>query len=54
VGLFDLNRDPRPVGQAYRHLIQLFDEELAQDPTINGVLKDAGQTTFEEATKRHA
>ena len=24
VGLFDLNRDPRPVGQAYRHLVQTF------------------------------
>ena len=27
VGLFDLNRDPRPVGQAYRHLIATFEHE---------------------------
>ena len=27
VGLFDLNRDPRPVGQAYRHLIKTFADE---------------------------
>jgi beta-glucosidase/6-phospho-beta-glucosidase/beta-galactosidase len=26
VGLFDLNRDPRSVGQAYRHLIETFRE----------------------------
>jgi len=27
VGLFDLNRDPRPVGQAYRHLVETFRNE---------------------------
>lgn len=27
VGLFDLNRDPRPVGQAYQHLVRLFNSE---------------------------
>jgi beta-glucosidase/6-phospho-beta-glucosidase/beta-galactosidase len=27
VGLFDLNRDPRPVAQAYRHLIKTFRNE---------------------------
>jgi beta-glucosidase/6-phospho-beta-glucosidase/beta-galactosidase len=27
VGLFDLNRDPRAVGQAYRHLIETFRNE---------------------------
>jgi len=26
VGLFDLNRDPRPVGQAYKHLVNTFKE----------------------------
>jgi beta-glucosidase/6-phospho-beta-glucosidase/beta-galactosidase len=54
VGLFDLNRDPRPVGQAYRHLIQLFDTELAQDPTIDAVLRDAGRSASGEETKRYA
>jgi beta-glucosidase/6-phospho-beta-glucosidase/beta-galactosidase len=29
VGLFDLNRDPRSVGQAYRHLIHTFRDEPA-------------------------
>ena len=27
VGLFDLNRDPRPVAQAYKYLIKLFKDE---------------------------
>ena len=27
VGLYDLNRDPRPVAQAYRHLISMFRDE---------------------------
>lgn len=27
VGLYDLNRDPRPVAQAYRHLVQMFRNE---------------------------
>ena len=27
VGLFDLNRDPRPVAQAYKYLINLFKGE---------------------------
>ena len=27
VGLFDLNRDPRSVGQAYKHLIRTFSDE---------------------------
>ena len=27
VGLFDLNRDPRPVAQAYKHLIKTFKNE---------------------------
>jgi beta-glucosidase/6-phospho-beta-glucosidase/beta-galactosidase len=27
VGLYDLNRDPRPVAQAYKHLIEMFRDE---------------------------
>jgi beta-glucosidase/6-phospho-beta-glucosidase/beta-galactosidase len=27
VGLFDLNRDPRPVAQAYKHLVEMFRDE---------------------------
>jgi beta-glucosidase/6-phospho-beta-glucosidase/beta-galactosidase len=27
VGLFDLNRDPRPVAQAYKHLIRMYKDE---------------------------
>lgn len=27
VGLYDLNRDPRPVAQAYKHLVELFRDE---------------------------
>jgi hypothetical protein len=25
--LYDLNRDPRPVAQAYKHLIEMFRDE---------------------------
>jgi hypothetical protein len=25
--LYDLNRDPRPVAQAYRHLLKMFRDE---------------------------
>lgn len=38
VGLYDLNRDPRLVGQAYRHLVRVFEPALAQDPTLEQVL----------------
>lgn len=27
VGLYDLNRDPRPVAQAYKHLVQMYKDE---------------------------
>jgi hypothetical protein len=27
VGLYDLNRDPRPVAQAYKHLVEMFRNE---------------------------
>ena len=41
VGLYDLNRDPRLVGQAYRHLVRVFEPALAQDPTLEQVLARA-------------
>ncbi|MGJ0503926.1 MAG: family 1 glycosylhydrolase [Methylocystis sp.] len=55
VGLFDLNRDPRPVGQAYRYLISLFSEELSHAPPIETVIDDCRQRRehFSER-RRHA
>jgi beta-glucosidase/6-phospho-beta-glucosidase/beta-galactosidase len=41
VGLFDLNRDPRTVGQTYRHLVSLFDEEMAGAAPVESVLRSA-------------
>ena len=41
VGLFDLNRDARTVGLAYHHLIGLYGEEMAKDPLIETVLREA-------------
>ncbi len=41
VGLFDLNRDPRPVGQAYHHLVRIFGAETARDATLETVLRAA-------------
>lgn len=41
VGLFDLNRDPRVVGLAYKHLIGLFASELGQDPPLEIALNEA-------------
>ncbi|MEO7387297.1 MAG: hypothetical protein ABIX37_10210 [Gammaproteobacteria bacterium] len=40
VGLFDLNRDPRPVGQAYKHLIRTFKEDpwIKDCPSIKALL----------------
>jgi hypothetical protein len=42
VGLFDLNRDPRPVGQAYQHLLRMFRSETlltgVQIEDLDGVL----------------
>ncbi|WP_207539556.1 family 1 glycosylhydrolase [Sabulicella rubraurantiaca] len=43
VGLFDLNRDPRPVGQAYRHLAHLFDSELSRSAPLDTVLHEAAE-----------
>jgi beta-glucosidase/6-phospho-beta-glucosidase/beta-galactosidase len=38
VGLFDLNREPRPVAQAYRHLVRMFDaENLLDDAKVQDV-----------------
>ena len=51
VGLFDLNREARPVGQAYKHLIGLFDADLAQDPTIETVLRGASRSTSGDARR---
>ncbi len=40
VGLFDLNRDPRPVGQAYKHLIATFKNEpgMRDCPALQTIL----------------
>lgn len=40
VGLFDLNRDPRPVAQAYKHLIDTFsgEPELRDCPALRELL----------------
>ncbi|HSV04158.1 MAG TPA: family 1 glycosylhydrolase [Phenylobacterium sp.] len=40
VGLFDLNRDPRAVAQAYRHLIRIFGDtpEVRECPTLKALL----------------
>ncbi|NUJ81199.1 family 1 glycosylhydrolase [Methylocystis sp. FS] len=51
VGLFDLNRDPRPVGQAYRYLISLFSQELSEAPPIETVIDDCRQQR-ERSTER--
>jgi beta-glucosidase/6-phospho-beta-glucosidase/beta-galactosidase len=41
VGLYDLNRDPRPAAQAYAHLVRMFrDERLG--PGEEGILEEAG------------
>lgn len=53
VGLFDLNREARPVGQAYKHLIGLFDADLAQDPTIETVLRGASRSASGDARRPH-
>jgi hypothetical protein len=40
VGLFDLNRDARPVAQAYRHLVHMFDSEALLDDEHESNLDD--------------
>ncbi|HZA95610.1 MAG TPA: family 1 glycosylhydrolase [Burkholderiaceae bacterium] len=52
VGLFDLNRDVRTVGQAYRHLVNLFADEMSRAPTVESVL-NAGSRPV-KAERRHA
>jgi beta-glucosidase/6-phospho-beta-glucosidase/beta-galactosidase len=54
VGLFDLNRDPRPVGLAYQHLVRLFGSDLAKAPTIEAVLEEAAEAATWEARRVHA
>src|SRR4051794_16380468 len=54
VGLFDLNRDPRPVGLAYQHLVHLFGADLARAPTIGTVLEEAAEAATWEAKRIHA
>jgi beta-glucosidase/6-phospho-beta-glucosidase/beta-galactosidase len=41
VGLFDLNRDPRTVGLAYKHLVRMFEAETERDPLLATVLHGA-------------
>ncbi len=53
VGLFDLNREPRLVGLAYQHLMRLFEEELAQEPTIEARLQSTRRQPQREAKRRH-
>src|SRR5215207_4379795 len=43
-------RSGRPIG----HLVNLFDADLAQDPTLETVLRKVGRSTSEEATGHHA
>ncbi|HMC14466.1 MAG TPA: hypothetical protein VKI18_02470 [Albitalea sp.] len=54
VGLCDLNRDPRTVGQAYRHLVTMFDEEMRRAPTLESVLKAAASARAPQAEPLHA
>jgi beta-glucosidase/6-phospho-beta-glucosidase/beta-galactosidase len=54
VGLFDLNRDPRTVGQAYRHLVKLYSDELAAAPTLEDVLCGAESAARVTREPHHA
>ncbi|TFZ07499.1 glycosyl hydrolase family protein [Ramlibacter henchirensis] len=54
VGLFDLNRDPRITGQAYRHLVKMYSKELEGDPRIEDVLHASGTAVREEQEAVHA
>jgi hypothetical protein len=40
VGLFDLNRDPRPVALAYKYLIELFEDCVEVDDPVSCALLD--------------
>ena len=48
VGLFDLNRDPRPVGQAYKHLVRMFEPELIETPSVEALLTSGRQPAVAE------
>ncbi len=54
VGLFDLNRDPRLAGLAYKHLIQLFEPDLRLAPSIETVLNEAQRLKIMQNRRRHA
>ncbi len=54
VGLLDLNRDLRLVGLAYKHLIQTFDSDLQEAPSIETVLSEAQKLTAARKRRRHA
>lgn len=54
VGLFDLNRDPRTVGQAYRHLIHLFDDDMRGADPVESVLQAAASARAVEPERPHA
>ncbi len=54
VGLFDLNRDPRPVGQAYKYLIQMFASDFAQEPSLDRILAQARKPEPFTPARRHA
>ena len=41
LGLFDLNRDPRPVALSYRELLRLHKHEEIRDPKIAGMIGEA-------------
>jgi beta-glucosidase/6-phospho-beta-glucosidase/beta-galactosidase len=54
VGLYDLNRDPRTAGQAYRHLVQLFAQELSGAPPLESVLGAAADASRMAQELSHA
>ena len=54
VGLFDLNRDPRLVGLAYRHLVEMFDADLREAPGVDAVLEAARARKAMPEKRRHA
>jgi len=54
VGLVDLNRDPRAVGQAYEHLVRLFAAEMDQDPLLESVLEKAPRWEISRLSEHYA
>ncbi|PVE23632.1 glycoside hydrolase family 1 [Microvirga sp. KLBC 81] len=54
VGLFDLNRDPRTVGLAYQHLVDLFQADLGEAPSIEAALEATSEIATREAKRHHA